>query len=340
MTLAKGGGDNLANFRPELYTDKVILAPMVRENSLAFRLLCLRSGADLAYTEELIDYRVVTLNRFENSQLGTVDYVDDRNKVIFRTCPEERGKVVFQLGSNNPERALEAAKIVANDIAGLDFNFGCPKAFSISGGMGAALLDDPERIRQLLTTCVENLQIPITCKIRIKQSAQETLDLVKMIESCGVSAIAVHGRTRDQRPKHENNDELLKLISETVSIPIIANGGSNDIKTYDDIIKFKHRTRASSVMVGRAPMRNPSVFNSSNYIQPAKTVIRDYLKLAVRYDNYVANVKYTTQALMFGGGCFGDEFVRRFYATKDLKSICEMFDLGDWYDENKVVDSL
>lgn len=337
MTL---GGDHQkcgrpGNFRPDLYSGKVILAPMVRENSLAFRLLCLRSGADLVYTEELIDYRAVKCNRLENNLLGTVDFVDNRNKVIFRTCPEEQGKVVFQIGSNNPERALEAVKLFSNDVLGLDFNFGCPKAFSISGGMGAALLDDPQRIRQLLTTCVENLNIPVTCKIRIKPSIQETLDLVKMIESCGVSAIAVHGRTRDQRPKHDNNDEILKLISESISIPVIANGGSNDIKTYDDIIRFRDRTKASSVMVGRAPMRNPSVFNSDNSIQPAKRVIRDYLKLAVRYDNYVANIKYTTQALMVGG-CFGDEFVRRFYATRDIRSICEMFDLDDWFDKNKV----
>lgn len=317
MTL---GGDQSSvgrNFEPDLYAEKVILAPMVRENSLAFRLLCLRNGADLVYTEELIDYRVVRIKRIENRLLDTVDFIDDRNKVIFRTCPEERHKVVFQVGSNNPERALEAAKIVSNDIMGLDFNFGCPKAFSISGGMGAALLDDPERIHQLLTTCVSNLNIPVTCKIRIKPSVRETLDLVKMIESCGVSAIAVHGRTRDQRPKQENNDDLLRLISESISIPVIANGGSNQIKTYDDIVRFKERTRASSVMVGRAPMRNPSVFNRDNSIQPAEDVIKDYLRLAVKYDNYVANVKYTTQAMM-AGGCFGDEFVRRFYATRDM----------------------
>ena len=99
---------------------------------------------------------------------------------------------------------------------------GCPKEFSIKGGMGAALLKQPEKVEKILTLLVKNLSIPVTCKIRLLSTMDETLKLCKIIESCGVAAIAVHGRTKDQRPRHPNNNEALRLISKEISIPIIA----------------------------------------------------------------------------------------------------------------------
>lgn len=70
------------------------------------------------------------------------------------------------MGTANPERALRVAKMVENDVAAIDINMGCPKEFSLKGGMGAALLTDPERAKAILNTLVENVKIPITCKIR------------------------------------------------------------------------------------------------------------------------------------------------------------------------------
>lgn len=255
-----------------LYENKIILAPMVRVNSLPFRLLCLRHGADLVYSEELVDHRVVTCKRVENELLGTIDFIDKDNRVIFRTCPEERDRVVFQLGSSDPERALNAALLVADDVMGIDFNFGCPKKFSIAGGMGAALLEEPGKIRQLLTNCVENLNIPVTCKIRLLPELSETLKLVKLIESCGVSAIAVHGRTKDQRPRHENNIEALKEISKIVKIPVIANGESNNLRNYSDVIKFRQESNCSSVMLARVAMKNPAIFRQYNQVDSSPVI--------------------------------------------------------------------
>lgn len=326
---------NNSKRRPDFYADKIILAPMVRENSLPFRLLCLHYGADIVYTEELIDYRLSACCRLENKVLGTIDFVDKRGEVVLRTCPEEKDRLVLQIGSNNPDRALKAAKLACQDVAGLDFNFGCPKSFSLSGGMGAALLDKPDDIKALLTNSVENLDIPVTCKIRVLPDLNKTLDLVKLIESCGVSAIAVHGRTKDQRPRHENQDDILKSIAETISIPMIANGGSNHMRNYSDILKFKDKTKASSVMIARVAMKNPSIFNSNNVMDPIEEVIRRFLKLAVRYDNYVANSKYSIQS-MLGSGHFGADFVHRFHLASDFKSLCDLFNLSSWYEQNKL----
>jgi len=123
------------------YRNKVILAPMVRVCSLAFRLLALEHGADIVYSEEIIDYKMTNTKRIENTVLNTIDFcVDGVEKPIFRTNSLEKGKVVFQMGTCDPERALQVCKIIENDVAAIDLNMGCPKEFSIQGGMGAALL--------------------------------------------------------------------------------------------------------------------------------------------------------------------------------------------------------
>lgn len=98
---------------------------------------------------------------------------------------------------------------------------GCPKEFSLKGGMGAALLSQPEKAKQILTTLVQNVKIPITCKIRVFEDIDETLNLVKTLASSGISAIAVHGRTRSERPQHLNRNATIKKIAETIKIPVI-----------------------------------------------------------------------------------------------------------------------
>jgi len=230
--------------------------------------------------------------------LGTVDFVDEFDgNVVFRTSPHEKERLVFQVGTNDAEAALKVGKLVEKDVAGFDVNMGCPKEFSVKGGMGAALLRQPEKIKEILCLLVKNLSIPVTCKIRLLSSVEETITLCKMIESCGVAAIGVHGRTKDERPRHPNNNEAIRTISNEISIPIIANGGSKDIETYEDIVKFKNATNASSVMVARAAQWNCSVFRKEGKL-PLDEVITDYLKYSVDYDNTFTNVKYCIQMML------------------------------------------
>lgn len=310
-----------------LYENKIILAPMVRANNLPFRLTCLQHGADIVYSEEIIDHALSICERVQNETLNCVDYVNIKTgRVMFRTCPEETQRLVLQMGSNCPERALKTAKLVSQDVMGIDFNFGCPKSFSIKGGMGAAMLNKPDEIEALLTTCTQNLSIPVTCKIRILPDLERTIKLVKLIESCGVAAIAVHGRTKDQRPNHECDTEVIRAISESISIPVIANGGSNHIRTFQDILDFKQKTGASSVMIARAAMKNPSIFRPDGIIQPIQELIPEYLKLAVVYDNYLSYTKYSINA-MLTPSTYGGEFAAKFQRVADMRSMCQMFNL-------------
>lgn len=96
----------------ERYRDKLILAPMVRIGTLPSRMLALDYGADLVYTEEIIDFRLLRSKRIINDALGTIDFIDSECVVVFRTCEREKDKVILQLGTADAERALAAAKVV------------------------------------------------------------------------------------------------------------------------------------------------------------------------------------------------------------------------------------
>lgn len=108
-----------------------------------------------------------------------------------------------------------------NDVAAIDINMGCPKEFSLKGGMGATLLSQPEKAKLILSTLINNIKIPVTCKIRVFEDINQTLSLVKILASSGISAIAVHGRTKTERPQHPNRNVTIKKIAETLSIPVI-----------------------------------------------------------------------------------------------------------------------
>ncbi|XP_047129057.1 tRNA-dihydrouridine(20) synthase [NAD(P)+]-like isoform X1 [Hydra vulgaris] len=309
------------------YSNKIILAPMVRIGTLPFRLLALRYGADIVYTEEIIDYKMIECKRIENKLLDTIDFLLADGTVVFRTCKEEKGKLVFQMGTNNAERALSVAQMLEKDIDGIDINMGCPKEFSVKGGMGAALLTQPDKVKQILTGLVQNLSIPVTCKIRILPQLSDTIELAKLIEATGVKAIAIHGRTKDERSSSPCHNDYIKAVADAVNIPVIANGGSQDIKTYFNIAKFKEETGCSSVMIARSAQWNPSVFRKEG-ILPLIDVIKEYIKVALIFDACFTNIKYVL-CKMFGNTA-GSELGKRLSASVNLQDICETFDLEDF----------
>uniref|UniRef100_UPI0009B315AF tRNA-dihydrouridine(20) synthase [NAD(P)+]-like n=1 Tax=Monopterus albus TaxID=43700 RepID=UPI0009B315AF len=268
------------------------LAPMVRVGTLPMRLLALDYGADVVYCEELIDMKMAQCQRVVNEVLQTVDFVAPDDRVMFRTCDREKDRVVFQMGTADPDRALTVARLVEKDVAAIDVNMGCPKEYSTKGGMGAALLSNPDKIEAILRKLVAGVSVPVTCKIRILPSLEETVGLVQRIEKTGVAAVAVHGRFKEERPRHPVHCDYIQAVAQAVSIPVIANGGSLDlVKTHANIEEFRKVTGASSVMLGRAAMWNMSVFSSQGP-DPVEKVMDEYLKYAIRYDNHAFNTKY------------------------------------------------
>lgn len=310
------------------YNNKVIMAPMVRIGTLPTRLLALDYGADLVYSEELIDYRMLRCRRIDNAILNTIDFVDEDQNVVFRTCQKEREKIILQIGTADPERCLRVAKMVEKDVAGIDINMGCPKEFSLKGGMGAALLTQPEKINRILSTLVKEISCPITCKIRVLDCIEDTIKLAKLIESTGVSALAVHGRTKEERPQHRNRNHFIEAIVQSVSIPIIANGGSGEIAIYDDIEKFRAETGATSVMIARQVEKNCSIFRREGLL-PLDTVITSYLKYAIDYNNNTTNTKYCIQQML--GSLQDTPYGRSLLNAQLMKEICDLWNMGDYY---------
>ncbi|XP_031849379.1 dihydrouridine synthase 2 isoform X2 [Nomia melanderi] len=310
------------------YENKLILAPMVRVGTLPMRLLALDYGADIVYTEELIDWKLLRSFRRVNDVLGTIDYIDKTDgTVTFRTCPRERDKVVLQIGTCDGTRALKVGKMVEQDVAGIDLNMGCPKLFSMLGKMGAALLQEPETATNILKTLVDNLSIPVTCKIRVLPDVEKTLELCQLLASTGISAIAVHGRTVNERPQHANRNDVLKMISSKLSIPVIANGGSKEIQRYFDILKFKEVTGCSSVMLARAAEWNCSIFCKEGLL-PMEDVIKAYIKYAVDCDNSPSNTKYCIQNILREQQ--ESPLGRRFLNSQTLEQICDVWELSDY----------
>eukprot|EP00069_Balaena_mysticetus_P006744 bmy_05342T0 len=240
--------------------------------------------------QELIDLKMLQCKRVVNEVLSTVDFVAPDDRVVFRTCEREQSRVVFQMGTSDAERALAVARLVENDVAGID------------GGMGAALLSDPDKIEKILSTLVKGTQRPVTCKIRILPSLEDTLSLVKRIERTGIAAIAVHG-----------------------------SGGSHDhIQGYLDIEDFRQATAASSVMVARAAMWNPSVFLKEGP-RPLEEVMQKYIRYAVQYDNHYTNTKYCLCQMLREQ--LESPQGRLLHAAQSSQEICEAFGLGAFCEE-------
>ncbi|CAG0914433.1 unnamed protein product [Notodromas monacha] len=312
------------------YVDKMILAPMVRIGTLPMRLLALRYGADIVYCEELVDVKLLRSKRIENNLLGTVDYVDMTDgTVVFRTCAEEAGKVVLQIGTCCADRAAKIVDKFQGDVAGFDVNMGCPKEFSLKGGMGAALLDHPDKIQAILSNMIRHSKIPVTCKIRVKPCLEETKKLVKLISATGVAAIGVHGRTKDERPKHENRNDYIAALTEVSHVPLIANGGSKEIASFEDILKFKASTKAASVMIARAAEWNCSVFRREGMLS-VDQVIRDYLMLCVDFDNQSNNSKYAVQNMLGNMQHTSVEGVATLKA-QTLEELCSIWKLEEYF---------
>ncbi|KAG0613157.1 hypothetical protein M758_6G080900 [Ceratodon purpureus] len=313
------------------YRDKHVLAPMVRVGGLPFRMLAASYGADITYGEEIVDHKMVRCRRVENETLGTVDFVESgSNDVVFRTCDAEKGRVVFQVGTADAVRCLKAATLVANDVAAFDVNMGCPKSFSTSGGMGSALLSKPELIHDILTTLKRNLNIPVTCKIRLLKTYGETVELARRIEKTGVAALAVHGRRVPDRTHRDPAkwDGIREVVS-ALSIPVIANG---DVLEYDDFRRIKDATGTSSVMVARGAMWNASVFRPEGPLF-WEDVKREYVRKCIEWDNDVRWTKHTLKEMIMHHSCLEFAEGKALYRCKTLADIADMYELGSYYNE-------
>jgi tRNA-dihydrouridine synthase 2 len=193
--------------------------------------------------------------------------------------------------------------------------------------MGVALAANIENAKKILKTLVENLSIPVTCKIRIRNTSEETIAHVKELAATGISAIAIHGRTRDERPQNSPHPEVILAVAEAIDIPVICNGGSREIDRYSDIFKFKKLCGASSIMIARAAEWNVTIFRPTGML-PLMNVIKQYLIKAVDWDTNPANAKYCVQNML--RELQESDMGKKFLDAQTMDQICDVFDLRDY----------
>ncbi|KAL4250289.1 tRNA-dihydrouridine(47) synthase [NAD(P)(+)] [Abortiporus biennis] len=280
---------------PDDYKNGVMLAPMVRSGALPTRLFALKHGAKLVWGPEVVDKAILHAERVVDPITGVISY-NGKSKAIFTTHPLEKPFLIYQIGSSDPATAVEAAKAVQQDIAGIDLNCGCPKPFSTHAGMGAALLSTPDLLCSILTALREALpsEISVSCKIRLLPTQEDTLKLVERIVGTGINCLTVHCRTRNMRPGEPALIDRLSEIVEFVEglgkgIAVIENG---DCESYDDAKRIRALTGAHSAMIARAAEANPTVFAQTPYMNLEKTFIPSYLRITKYLDNHWASTKF------------------------------------------------
>jgi tRNA-dihydrouridine synthase 2 len=299
------------------YRGKVVLAPMVRSGELPSRLLALKYGADLVWGPETIDRAMIGTTRRMNPHTSTLEFsrlptskiknptLDPKNResVIYRIHPElEKGKLIYQMGTANPDLAVQAAKMVAADVAGIDVNSGCPKPFSTHGGMGAALLKTPDLLCNILSRLVEEVgkpyEIGISVKIRILDLPEETEALVKRLVRTGITGLTVHCRTTPMRPRERAIRHQLKMVGEIcreAGVACIMNG---DVASRTDALKLMEEFNVDGAMIATEAEKNPSCFRPDAEGGPHewrsqwKTVVIEYMRLALQVENRWGNTKY------------------------------------------------
>lgn len=178
---------------------------------------------------------------------GVISYVgQSQSKAMFTTHPVEKPYLIYQIGTADPELAVQAAKTVMQDVAGIDLNCGCPKPFSTHAGMGAALLSNPDLLCSILVALRAAMppEIAVSAKIRLLPSQEDTLNLVERIVNTGITNLTVHCRTRNMRPRERALIGRMREIVEFVEgmgkgISIIQNG---DCLSFEDSKRIRKIT--------------------------------------------------------------------------------------------------
>lgn len=265
--------------------NNVFLAPMAGVTDKAYRIICRDMGAGLVFTEMVSSKGLY----YEDENTKELTSVDSRERPvaiqIFGSDPNIIGKVIEE--HINPRE----------DIDILDINMGCPAPKIVKNGDGSALLKNPPLVNKILKKAVKASTKPVTLKIRIGWDSNSIngIEIARIAEDAGISALTVHGRTRDMFYSGEANWEYIGKIKNAVSIPVIGNG---DVFEPIDAIKMMEYTGCDGVAIGRGAMGNPWIFNRIRLLSEGKGDIApshiEKIQMAIKHLNMVCEIKGET----------------------------------------------
>ena len=339
--------------KKERFFSKEYAAPMVKASTLPFREECLRYGASYVFTEELIDKKVIGSYARECSD-GTVLFLtkkDEARTVHFH--PGRRNETIAQLGTADGVLALQASQSLLDYVSEININMGCPKSFSMSGGMGAALLSNPDQAVSIVKTLKSELppEIPVSCKIRYigdkcdeEKMLSRTSEFMLGLSRAGADAITVHMRTTPMRPREPamwaGFVGLMKILpSEMRDVPVIANGDFFDrsqVSVFRESVKEGLQDVAchgwsDSVMIARGAMWNPSVFSSSGATSPVH-VVENFLDRCEELKEPFVSVKWILAQMMDGhseiGGMSVKKMREKVHASHSLEELREQLEFS------------
>ena len=244
--------------------NNIVLAPMAGITDLAFRKICKKYSNPGLVCTEMVSSRAIFYN-------------DEKTIKLFNV-KDEKKPIAVQIFGNDPRIMAFAAKKVSEIADIIDINMGCPAPKVVKNGDGSKLLLNPNLIGEIVQEVVKTVEKPVTVKMRKgwDKNNINAVEVAKIIEQAGASAITIHGRTREEYYSGRADLDIIKQVKESVNIPVIGNG---DIKSIEDANKMFEYCNVDGIMIGRATIGNPWIIN--DIIKGEKREISNEEKLKV-----------------------------------------------------------
>lgn len=290
-----------------------IAAPMVRYSKLPFRRVCLEYGTEVVYTPMMLAKEFTAHVNARDSDFSTNK--DDRPLVV-------------QFAANDPVTFARACETVAPYADAVGLNCGCPQRWAVRDGIGAHLMSDPEKVRDMVRSaraaCGANFCLET--KIRVHDDLRRTVDWARMLEAAGINYLVVHGRTQHTRSSAPCDFEAIRTVREAVSLPVVANGDVTSVRVAQEI---RDRTGVEGVMAARGLMSNPALF--AGYAQCPWSAIERLVGYACVGGLHPYLMQHHVGDMMDDGGYWSRKERKQFFAHRTLVGML------DWLDDRFVL---